>query len=268
MIGHRTINFVSNLSVTISVPMSGRKISSQQKLWLCLQDSFGAGTTLQVSWVHLKLQYRGLQDRSNYKDNCMLKQPSFLIHCADPYCTMTEHQFYTSILRKVHFRMIGVQLLGLQFMGYKSFFRWVNPGLFLVYFQSFHTYNKLVQKINVQKCPSSIRCRDLNPQPLKIEMSPITTRPGLPSFGVESSFCSFIKCQQIKMGWSGFGILWGAAARGRKGAVSQSANRLLCKYLHKFKPIQNRFPFKQNLGMKLCVWNKSSEGKRLVCWVQ
>ena len=109
MIGHRTINFVSNLSVTISVPMSGRKISSQQKLWLCLQDSFGAGTTLQVSWVHLKLQYSGLQDRSNYKDNCMLKQPSFLIHCADPYCTMTEHQFYTSILRKVHFRMIGVQ---------------------------------------------------------------------------------------------------------------------------------------------------------------
>ena len=30
-------------------------------------------------------------------------------------------------------------------------------------------------------CPSSIWGRDLNPQPLKHESSPITTRPGLPS---------------------------------------------------------------------------------------
>ena len=28
-------------------------------------------------------------------------------------------------------------------------------------------------------CPSSIRCQDLNPQPLERESPPITTRPGL-----------------------------------------------------------------------------------------
>ena len=31
-----------------------------------------------------------------------------------------------------------------------------------------------------EKSPSSIRCRDLNPQPLERESPPITTRPGLP----------------------------------------------------------------------------------------
>ena len=30
-----------------------------------------------------------------------------------------------------------------------------------------------------EKCPSSIRCWDSNPRPLKHELSPITTRPGL-----------------------------------------------------------------------------------------
>ena len=32
----------------------------------------------------------------------------------------------------------------------------------------------------VKKCPSSIRCRDSNPQPSECESLPITTRPGLP----------------------------------------------------------------------------------------
>ena len=42
---------------------------------------------------------------------------------------------------------------------------------------------QFLQQIYVKKCPSSIRCWDLNPRPLEHESSPITTRPGLhPSF--------------------------------------------------------------------------------------
>ena len=41
--------------------------------------------------------------------------------------------------------------------------------------------NKQDQQINVKmSCPSSIQCRDMNPQPLKHESSPITSRPRLP----------------------------------------------------------------------------------------
>ena len=41
-------------------------------------------------------------------------------------------------------------------------------------------HDKFLQQIYVKKCPYSIRCRDSNPQPLKRESPPITTRPGLP----------------------------------------------------------------------------------------
>ena len=46
-----------------------------------------------------------------------------------------------------------------------------------------------------EKCPSSIWCRDSNPQPLERESLPIITRPGLPPYqnivfeGVEGSGC-------------------------------------------------------------------------------
>ena len=39
-----------------------------------------------------------------------------------------------------------------------------------------------LQKINVKKCPSRIWCQDSNPQPFEHELSPITTRRGLPPF--------------------------------------------------------------------------------------
>ena len=39
---------------------------------------------------------------------------------------------------------------------------------------------RILQQINVQKCPSSIRCQDLNSHPLEHMSPPITTRPGLP----------------------------------------------------------------------------------------
>ena len=41
---------------------------------------------------------------------------------------------------------------------------------------------QFLQQINAKKCPSSIRCCDLNPRPYKHESSPITTRPGLSHF--------------------------------------------------------------------------------------
>ena len=57
------------------------------------------------------------------------------------------------------------------------FKKWANPGLFLVYFQSFQTTIQFLQPINVNKCPSKICRQESNPQPLKLEPSHITTRP-------------------------------------------------------------------------------------------
>ena len=57
-----------------------------------------------------------------------------------------------------------------------------SPGSFSFIFRRFkHTIVKIVlQQINVKKCPSSIRCWDLNPQPSEHESPSITTRPELP----------------------------------------------------------------------------------------
>ena len=46
-------------------------------------------------------------------------------------------------------------------------------------FSSFQT-STILQQSNEKKCPSSIRCWDSNPQPLKHDSPPIITRPGLP----------------------------------------------------------------------------------------
>ena len=60
----------------------------------------------------------------------------------------------------------------------KLFFKWAIAGLFLDYFWSFQTnINKILQQINVKKCPSSIWHWYLNPQPLEHEYPPITTSP-------------------------------------------------------------------------------------------
>ena len=54
------------------------------------------------------------------------------------------------------------------------------PLLLFVFDLFKQTSLQFLQKIYVKKCPSSIRCRDSNPQPLECESLPITTRPGLP----------------------------------------------------------------------------------------
>ena len=47
-------------------------------------------------------------------------------------------------------------------------------------FSSFQTNTTFFTTIYMKKCPSSLRCWDLNPQPSAHESPPITTRPGLP----------------------------------------------------------------------------------------
>ena len=55
-------------------------------------------------------------------------------------------------------------------------------------------------------CPFSIRRRDLNPQPLKHELSPITTRPGLPPLNIHVCQMSF---KSFSVGQSTIGtLLW------------------------------------------------------------
>ena len=50
------------------------------------------------------------------------------------------------------------------------------PASFCLFFGLFQTIiNTILQQINVKKCPSSMRHRDLNPRPLKRESPPITT---------------------------------------------------------------------------------------------
>ena len=54
-----------------------------------------------------------------------------------------------------------------------------HPASFIIYFQSFQTNVTHSTTVYVKKCPSSIRCRDSNPQLLGRKSPPITTRPGL-----------------------------------------------------------------------------------------
>ena len=66
------------------------------------------------------------------------------------------------------------------------FFKWANPGLFLIYFLSFQTNNTIFTTNQCKKYPCIIQRQDLNRRPLKHESSPITTRPGLPPYLSES----------------------------------------------------------------------------------
>ena len=57
--------------------------------------------------------------------------------------------------------------------------KWANPGLFFNLCLLFQT-NITILTTNIwEKCPTSIWCQDLNPQPPGHETPPITTGPGL-----------------------------------------------------------------------------------------
>ena len=60
-----------------------------------------------------------------------------------------------------------------------SFFKWADLDLFFIYFRSFNKTIQFLQQINVKNGPSSLQRRDSNPRPIKLELSPITNRPGL-----------------------------------------------------------------------------------------
>ena len=57
------------------------------------------------------------------------------------------------------------------------------PASFSFLFSLFKETLQFLQQIIVKKRPSSIQCRDSNPQPFEHELSPITTRPRIASFG-------------------------------------------------------------------------------------
>ena len=60
---------------------------------------------------------------------------------------------------------------------WQLFLKW---GLFFVYLRSFQTKNTINQCEKMSKSPSSTRRWDSNPQPFEHQLSPITTKPGLP----------------------------------------------------------------------------------------
>ena len=54
------------------------------------------------------------------------------------------------------------------------------PRPLFIHFRPFQHTLQFLQQINVNKCPSGIRCQDSNSRPLEHESPPITTGPGLP----------------------------------------------------------------------------------------
>ena len=75
-------------------------------------------------------------------------------------------------------------------MRHVYFFKWANPGLFIVYFWSFQTIFTTNQYEKMSECPSNIRHRDSIPRPFEHASSPITTRPILlVRFLQKRSFC-------------------------------------------------------------------------------
>ena len=75
--------------------------------------------------------------------------------------------------------VIGIFDLKKLFLCFGILFKIGHPQPLFIYFRLFKQTLQFLQPINVKKYPSSIRCWDLNPQPLEHESPPINTRPGL-----------------------------------------------------------------------------------------
>ena len=83
-----------------------------------------------------------------------------------------------------------------QYYWFTIAFFWDIPGFFFVYFRPFDKQTlKILQQINVQKCPSSIRHWNSNRRPSEHESPPMTTRPGLTPIDFKFLFCYF--CQKL-----------------------------------------------------------------------
>ena len=82
-------------------------------------------------------------------------------------------------------RMVQVPLIVCQFKRRQNSSRTIlngtTPASLIVYFWYLQRNIITIFTKNIcEKCPSSIRCQDLNPRPLENESPLITTRPGLP----------------------------------------------------------------------------------------
>ena len=67
----------------------------------------------------------------------------------------------------------------------RSFLNGPTPASFPFIVGLFKQSIQFVQQINLKKCPSSIWRRNSNPWPFEHELSPITTRPGLPPYNIQ-----------------------------------------------------------------------------------
>ena len=105
--------------------------------------------------------------------------------------TSLSYSIYLSFLLLIYLVLFPSSLYLFALSFYLFFKKWSIAGLFLVYFWSFSNkhYNFYIN--TMWKCPSSIRCCDLNPRP------PITTRPGPPP-SLYHCFVQFLfPCQSI-----------------------------------------------------------------------
>ena len=68
------------------------------------------------------------------------------------------------------------------FLSFSIFKNGQFPASFIVYFRSFQANITIFTTIYGKKCPSSIRYRDSNPQPLECESPPITNQGSRPIF--------------------------------------------------------------------------------------
>ena len=127
---------------------------------------FSGHTVAHKCWTKLKLL-------------CSGKATSFIFNIEHP--SLTYHQYsitYQTFNRP--FVYWGNCDMSQNFINQlRRFFKWTKPGLFSVYFWFFQINITIITTIYCEKCPSRIRCWDLNPRPIVCESPPILTRPGL-----------------------------------------------------------------------------------------
>ena len=81
------------------------------------------------------------------------------------------------------------------------------PASFRLFSVFSNKHYKILQQIDVKKCPSSLRCRDSNPRRLEFESLPITTRPGLPPKSTSVYSVNCLKSTKINEKDAGDGSL-------------------------------------------------------------
>ena len=131
---------------------------------------------LGVTTISMKIPLWCFRDYSLKDDSDELR----LIHEAGADCYGAKNWTFSNFLQHTTFHCSPMHQTQLRRI--RLYFKKNGPTLasFLFIFGLFkQTSLQFLQQIYVKKCPSSIRCWDLNPQPSERESPPITTRPGL-----------------------------------------------------------------------------------------